>query len=134
MHRFPASLTLCLMAIVLASCTTYTDIQGGLRGFVGKDIDLAIAKLGSPDQTFKRQYNNIYIWETGDRRNYPDEFNAQGATPGYGNDIHDEPVFGSTPAFSCAIKLTTNPNDTVVTWEFERGLSNCSEFKKALAN
>ena len=133
MPRISLITALLMITAFTASCASYTEIQSGLRGFVGKDVDLAIAKLGEPDQTFKRKYNNVYIWETGERRSYPDEFNAQGATPGYGTDVSDEPVFGSSPAFSCAIKLTTNPNDIVVTWEFERGLSSCSEFRKALA-
>ena len=99
---------------------------------VSKNVDVAVTRLGKPDKIIDRKTHAVYIWETGGKRSYPDEFNAQGATPGYGSDVADESVFGKNPAFSCAIKLRTDSDGVIRSWDFKSGLSSCDEFAKQL--
>ena len=118
--------------LFITGCASYTQVQSNLRGFVGKDIDIALAQLGSPDKTIKRETHSIYIWTTGDSWNFQDTFNNQGPPTGRGSDVEDDAVFGQTPALGCAIKLTTNSENIIKNWEFDRGLSTCKDFRNKL--
>lgn len=121
------------LLIILAGCSNYTDIQSSLKSFVGKDADVAIARLGTPSDTIERQNYTIYIWETGQRDSISREFYTQGPPQGAGSDVADETVFGDTTSFNCAIKLTANADNVITTWDLDRGLSRCRDFHQRLS-
>lgn len=130
-HAVLALATIMLL-LAGAACANYADIQHGLRGLVGQDVQIALARLGPADQTIKRATHNIYIWESNRTTSLQDSFNERGPARAHGSDVADENIFGGGVALGCAIKLTTNPENIVKTWEFKRGLGRCSAFQGRL--
>ena len=132
MGKYFTALALVFILTTGFACAKNNEIKGGLRAMVGQNVDVAVSTFGKPDKVINRQTHNIYIWDTGSRRPFPDEFNSQGPNPGHGSDVANEVVFGENPAYGCAIKLRTNSDDVIRSWDFESGLSSCDEFAKQL--
>lgn len=117
----------------LTGCANYVEIQDNLSAMTGKDISLAQSRLGPADNITKAKDFTVYVWESGPSERYSEEFSQIGPTPGYGSDVVDETVFGSHPEQGCAIKLVTDEDNIIRSWDFQYGLGNCSKFKKKLS-
>ena len=123
-------LTLAAAASVLLSGCAFDRLSGGLKTLLGKDIHVAVAKLGYPDDERVILGDKVYVWSTNRMTVMPiyttsTTSGTVGSTPYYGTTM--------TPSYvpvnaNCKIQLTTDSDGIITRYQVEGNESGCSAY------
>jgi len=105
-------------------------MENGLNALSGKDIRTAFNVLGYPSGKQEFGSNTVYFW-SGSR--VGEMYLPQTSTT-YGT-IGTTPFYGTTTSgqivpvnYSCLIKLITNQNGMIISWEYEGNIGGCAYY------
>lgn len=128
-------LGVCLLGtLVLTGCATFSNLEDGLNGLVGRPEREAFRALGYPNT--KEEFGNetVYVWG---RRSSGTYYVPQtSTTTGY---VGTKPVYGTTTYnqpmsydYNCTIKVIVDADRYIKTWEYDGNLGGCSAYIQRL--
>ncbi|MDM5271028.1 hypothetical protein PGH07_02425 [Sulfurovum sp. zt1-1] len=122
MKKLLSLIVIGLSMIVVSGCATHEKFVQKYDGWVGKDINALIAKIGYPDSTFSLpNQNKVYVYERSRVDTIP-----SGPIIGYG--YYGYGVVGynyQTVTSTCKLFLETNKKGMIVKWGYRgKCLSN----------
>jgi len=115
-------LILLILALFLAGCATFGQMQRGLNALTGQNIQTAFDVFGYPSG--KQEFGNdvVYYWQTSSSGVIPVPMTATtlnnnlGTFPSYSTTTYNQLV---PVSYDCLIKLITDETGTIRTWEYE---------------
>jgi Cys-rich repeat protein len=119
-----------LIAILLAGCATFGQMEDGLRSLMGKSDREAFSVLGYPSA--KQEFGNdtVYSWYVSQSGSL---FVPQtSTTTGY---VGRTPVYGTTTYtqaipvnYNCQIKLVADKGGILRSWEYNGNIGGCAQY------
>ncbi|MDH7975936.1 hypothetical protein QH494_27470 [Sphingomonas sp. AR_OL41] len=123
-----------LCAVVLAGCTTFSNIDEGMTALVGQPIDAAVDKLGYPTNQVTVGGKKIYTWGRSYISSIPSltTSNVNGTVNGR-NYSGTVTTTGSQPVeMYCTLRFITDQNDVIVDYNWAGNLGGCGLYSRYL--
>ena len=127
---------------ILASCTTFEDIDSGLNRLKGQHIDSLIAIIGLPEGTQNIAGRKIYIWNTSQNvttttpvTTYNYGTASAYGTGGYGYGTYNGTSTSYVPTtvnYNCTIKIIVDRNERIVGHEFDGNIGGCMRYSERI--
>lgn len=122
-----------LAALPLAACASYERLDSGLNTLVGQDREVAIARLGFPDEQREIAGKDVFIWETGfrwyDRGGY-----YGGCSQRYGG-IRSMSCVGFAPSIAsnhCQVRVIAEKSGKITDVDRQGDVGACQTFANRL--
>lgn len=128
-----ATLMIVVLSVVSA-CSTFSDIEQGLSGFVGRPADHVFAALGFPEGEQRIAGQTVYVWGNAFSMTLPQTNTA--TTTGY---VGTTPYSGTTSYtssttynYNCTIRVMVDERNIVRRWDYQGNIGGCSQFASML--
>lgn len=119
-----------VFVILLASCTTFDQLEVGLQSLMGKHVQTAFSVLGHPNTKQNFIGDDVYTWYLSQSGSIA--IPQTSTTTGY---VGNTPIYGSTTYmqqipinYSCTIKLVTNSEGILNSWEYNGNIGGCMKY------
>ncbi len=122
-----------IAALGLTGCVAQ-NLNDGLKGLMGQNIQAAVARLGYPDGQRTMLGDTIYVWSSNHSAVIPltstnTTVGTVGSTPVYGTTTSTEWV----PAnYNCTIQIATDDAGTMKRYQWNGNMGGCAQYARAL--
>jgi hypothetical protein len=121
------------LVLPLSACV-FQNMDKGLAGLEGKNIDQAVAELGYPDSQGSIMGNTVYVWGTSNSFSMP--VTTYNTTTGYVGTVPYSATTSNTnyvpENFNCVIRIATSPDGTIIHTEWQGNVGGCMHYSTAL--
>lgn len=125
-----------LIAVFLAGCATFGQMEDGLRSLMGKPDGDAFAALGYPSAKQEFGSDTVYSWYV---NQYGSLFIPQtsttighvGQTPAYGTTTYTQAI---PVNYNCQIKLIADKSGILKNWEYIGNIGGCTQYIRRLTD
>jgi hypothetical protein len=129
----PRAIVLVFIVFGLSACVA-RNMNDGLQGLVGQNIQAAVARLGYPDGQRTILGDTIYVWSSNHSGVLP--MTTMSSTSGM---VGTMPVYGSTTgtafvpvSFNCTIQIGVDANGTIKNYQWSGNNAGCRNYASAL--
>lgn len=126
MNKYIKFIKLGLLIGIFASCTTFEDIDAGLKNLYGKNINLLLAKIGYPNGQNEVAGRKLYIWDSRETISYATNVTSYGTYGGTTTTL--VPI---VTTYYCTIIVEVDRNETIVAAQFEGNIEGCEKYAAA---
>lgn len=122
-----------LAALALAGCANFEALDAGLDTLKGQNRDVAIQRLGFPDDQKEIAGKDVYIWTTGGTFYQPGSYFG-GCSDRYGG-IRSMSCVGFMPSTTyafCEIRVIADKSGTIVDTERRGDAATCEQYANRL--
>lgn len=128
--------------LLVASCTTFEDIDDGLSQFRGQPIDKLIDVLGFPDGEHSVSGLKLVVWSSSQNvtTSTPVTTYNSGNVNAYGNGGYAYGNYSGTSTtyvpttvnYNCTLKVQVDQKNTILAHDFEGNIGGCEKYAAAL--
>lgn len=131
MHRLLKSISL-ISLLTVTGCTTWEQVDAGVRTFKGQHYKQAIAALGFPDEERKIAGHTVYVWNNESSGSYTVPTSTTATTWVSGMPVYTTVNSTKTNSYhyECELKLVTNSAGTVIEVEVDGNLGGCEHYAR----
>ena len=129
-------LTVLMLGVVVAGCTTFSDMENGLNYLMGQPVQVAFENLGYPSGSYQIGDDTVYGWGRSFTMNMPTTSTTSvtgtvGTTPysGYGTTTSYAPV-----NYACNVKIIAGADGVIKNWEYDGNAGGCGAYSARLKN
>jgi hypothetical protein len=130
--------TTALVTVGLSGCATFGQLEEGLDGLIGQNIQAAISVLGFPSG--EREIAGIRVVEWGRSNNATFSMPTSSTTTGYLQSGTKMATYAATTNssvpvvmnFNCNIALQVDSSNVIRRYQYEGNLGGCEPYIKAL--
>ncbi|MFI4985894.1 MAG: hypothetical protein ACHQF3_00475 [Alphaproteobacteria bacterium] len=126
-----------VLALITVLCLTgcvAQNINDGLNGLMGQNIQAAVARLGYPDAQRTMLGDTIYVWSSNHSAALP--VTSTNTTVGT---VGTMPVYGTTTStewvpvnYNCTIQIATDADGTMKHYQWSGNMGGCASYARAL--
>jgi len=118
-----------LVVLFLSGCSTFSNMEDGLKSLMGKEDQVAFDVLGYPSQKQQFGDDTVYTWNTSRSGvTYTPQAATTYTTTGYATTTYSQ----ATPYnYHCTIKLISR-NGRLYKWQYDGNIGGCGGYSNSL--